>query len=69
MIELTPAIMADLRAKRARKLELGRCKTLDDFKELARLRDYKIGWAYHKWNERKAWLQANGYEVPMELRP
>ena len=66
MIELTPAIVAQLRAKKIRQLEFKRCKTLDDFIELGKLRNYKAGWAYIKWNERKAWLQANGYAVPME---
>ena len=64
MIELTPAIVAQLRAKQIRQLEFKRCKTLDDFIELGRLRSYKAGWAYIKWNERKTWLQANGYPVP-----
>lgn len=64
MVELTPSILEQLRAKRARQLELGRCKTLDDFKELGKLRGYKQGWAFIKWEERKAWLQQNGYEVP-----
>jgi len=64
MIELTPAIMAQLRAKQIKQLEFKRCKTLDDFIELGRLRKYKQGWAYHKWSERKSWLQANGYPVP-----
>ena len=46
--------------------ELFRCKTLDDFKELGRLRGYKQSWAYIKWNERKACLLANGYPIPEE---
>ncbi|MGB4498571.1 MAG: DEAD/DEAH box helicase [Methylococcaceae bacterium] len=66
MVELTPSIVADLRAKRAKFLEQTKCKTLDDFKELGKLRGYKTGWAYIKWEERKAWLESNGYSVPPE---
>lgn len=66
MVEVMPSIVADLRAKRVKYLEMGKCKTLGDFKELGRLRGYKEGWAYHKWNERKEWLQENGYPVPSE---
>nr|MDD5753974.1 helicase-related protein [Methylococcales bacterium] len=63
MVELTPSLIADLRAKRIKWLEFGRCKTLDDFKELGRLRGYKQGWAYIKYNDRVKWLQANGFAV------
>jgi superfamily II DNA or RNA helicase len=63
MIELTPSIMADIRANRIKWLEFTKCKTLDDFKELGRLRGYKQGWAYIKYNDRVNWLQANGYTV------
>lgn len=66
MVELTPSIVEQLRAKRMKFLEQSKCKTLDDFKELGKLRGYKSGWAYLKWNERKAWLEANGYPVPTE---
>jgi DNA-directed RNA polymerase subunit RPC12/RpoP len=66
MVELTPSIVAQLRAKRMKFLEQTKCKTLDDFKELAQLRGYKIGWAYLKWNERKAWLEKHGYSVSAE---
>jgi len=66
MVELTPSLMAQMKAKRIKRLEMGKCKTLDDFKELGRLRGYKAGWAYIKWNERKAWLKSKGYDVPME---
>jgi hypothetical protein len=66
MVKLTLSIVAQLRAKRAKFLEQTKCKTLDDFKELAQLRGYKIGWAYIKWEERKAWLEKNGYPVPSE---
>lgn len=65
MVELTPSIVEQLRAKRMKFLEKSKCKTLDDFKELGKLRGYKSGWAYLKWNERKAWLEANGYPVPV----
>jgi DNA-directed RNA polymerase subunit RPC12/RpoP len=65
MIELTPSIVEQLRAKQIKKLELKRCKTLDDFIELGKLRKYKSGWAYIKWNERKTWLESNGYPVPV----
>ena len=68
MVELTPSIVADLRAKRIKRLEFQRCKNLDDFKELGRLRGYKQGWAYIKWNERKTWLQTHGYAVPEEVQ-
>jgi superfamily II DNA or RNA helicase len=63
MVELTPSIIADLRAKRIKWLEFTKCKTLDDFKELGRLRGYRDGWAYIKYNDRVNWLQANGYAV------
>ena len=66
MVELTPSIVAQMRAKRIRQIEMGKCKNLDDFIELGRLRGYKAGWAYIKWNERKAWLQSHGYDVPVE---
>ena len=66
MVELTPSIVDELRAKRMKFLEQTKCKTLDDFKELGKLRGYKQGWAYVKWNERKSWLQSNGYAVPNE---
>jgi hypothetical protein len=66
MVELTPSIVANLRAKRAKFLEQTKCKTLDDFIELGQLRKYKQGLAYVKWNERKAWLEKNGYPVPSE---
>jgi superfamily II DNA or RNA helicase len=66
MVELTKDVMAQIRAKRIKRLEVGKCKTLDDFIELGKLRGYKAGWAYIKWNERKAWLKSHGYDVPME---
>ncbi|MDD5214862.1 MAG: DEAD/DEAH box helicase family protein [Methylococcales bacterium] len=66
MVELTKDVMAQIRAKRIKRLEVGKCKTLDDFIELGKLRGYKAGWAYIKWNERKAWLQSHGYAVPSE---
>lgn len=66
MVELTPSIVANLRAKRIKRLEMGKCKTLDDFIELGKLRGYKAGWAYFKWDERKAWLKSKGYAVPSE---
>jgi superfamily II DNA or RNA helicase len=61
MVELTPSIIADLRAKRIKWLEFTKCKTLDDYIELGKLRGYKAGWAYHKWNDRKTWLESHGY--------
>jgi superfamily II DNA or RNA helicase len=63
MVELTPSIMADIRAKKIKWLEFTKCKVLDDFIELGRLRGYKQGWAFHKWNDRKTWLENNGYGV------
>ena len=69
MVELTPSMVAQLRAKRMKFLEQSKCKTLEDFKELGKLRGYKTGWAYIKWNERKAWLEANGYPIPVESNP
>lgn len=66
MVELTKDVMAQIRAKRIKRLEMGKCKTLDDFIELGKLRGYKAGWAYLKWNERKAWLKSHGYDVPVE---
>ncbi len=32
---------------------------------LAITKSYKSGWAYIKWNERKTWLESNGYPVPV----
>ena len=66
MVELTPSIVANLRAKRIKRLEMGKCKSLNDFIELGKLRGYKAGWAYIKWDERKAWLKSHGYDVPSE---
>jgi superfamily II DNA or RNA helicase len=66
MVELTPSILAQIRAKRIKRLEMGKCKSLNDFIELGKLRGYKAGWAYIKWDERKAWLKSHGYDVPSE---
>lgn len=40
MVELTPSIVEQLRTKQIKQLELKRCKTLDDFIELGKLRKY-----------------------------
>jgi superfamily II DNA or RNA helicase len=61
MVELTPSIIADIRAKRIKWLEFTKCKTLDDFIELGKLRGYKSGWAYIKYNDRVKWLESHGY--------
>jgi len=61
MVELTPSIIEQLRDKRIKWLEFTKCKTLDDFIELGKLRGYKSKWAYYKWNDRKTWLENNGF--------
>jgi hypothetical protein len=63
MVELTPSLVDEIRKKNKRN-DLRQCKTLDDYLAMARRYSYKNGWAYHKWEDRKSWLESNGYPVP-----
>lgn len=65
MVELTPAIVAELR-KKQRKQDFISCKTLSDYLEMARRYNYKQSWAYIQYNNRKKWLESHGYQVPAE---
>lgn len=60
MVELTPDIVNDLR-KQQRKRDFISCKTLADYLDMARRYKYKTNWAYIQWNNRKTWLESNGY--------
>lgn len=51
--ELQRLSIEDIAAKREARREEGRCRTLDDFKALARQRGYKPGWAYFRWQSRQ----------------
>jgi superfamily II DNA or RNA helicase len=66
MVELTPPMVADLR-KQNKRNDLRQCKTLDDYLAMARRYRYKMGWAYHKWEDRKSWLESHGYPVPVSV--
>lgn len=35
------------------KMEMSEARTFEELKELAKQRGYKVGWAYHVWNQRK----------------
>jgi superfamily II DNA or RNA helicase len=37
----------------SKKREEGKCKTLDDFRALAKQRGYKLGWAFFRWQARQ----------------
>lgn len=50
--ELVPIEEVALKKKQAQR-ELAGPKTLDDWIRLAKVRGYKIGWAYHRYNARK----------------
>ena len=63
MRELTPSMVDEIR-KQNKRNDLRQCKTLDDYLAMARRYSYKIGWAYHKWEDRKSWLKSKGYPVP-----
>lgn len=51
--ELQRLSIEDIAAKREARREEGKCRTLDDFKALARARGYKPGWAYFRWQARQ----------------
>lgn len=64
--ELTGDLLSDLEKRLQFKAEIRNCKTLDDYKAMAKRRGYKIGWAFIKYNDRVKWLQSKGYAVPVE---
>ncbi len=64
MVELTQSMVDEIR-KQNKIRDLKMCKTLEDFIAMARRYNYKIGWAYHKWENRKSWLESHGYPVPV----
>lgn len=51
--ELQRLSIEDIAAKRESRREEGKCRTLEDFKALARQRGYKPGWAYFRWQARQ----------------
>jgi superfamily II DNA or RNA helicase len=51
--ELQRLSIEDIAAKREARREEGKCRTLEDFKALARERGYKPGWAYFRWQARQ----------------
>lgn len=51
--ELQRLSIEDIAAKREARREEGKCRTLEDFKTLARERGYKPGWAYFRWQARQ----------------
>jgi len=51
--ELQRLSIEDIAAKREARREEGKCRTLEDFKALARQRGYKPGWAYFRWQARQ----------------
>jgi len=63
--ELTGDLLTDLQKRLAFKQEIKLCKTLDDYKAMAKRRGYKAGWAYIKFNERVSWLKSHGYDAPI----
>jgi hypothetical protein len=58
--------LSDLERRLQFKSEIKLCRTLDDYKAMAKRRGYKSGWAYIKYNDRVKWLQSKGYAVPVE---
>lgn len=51
--ELQRLSIEDIAAKREARREEGKCRSLEDFKALARERGYKPGWAYFRWQARQ----------------
>lgn len=51
--ELQRLSIEDIAAKRESRREEAKCRTLEDFKALARQRGYKPGWAYFRWQARQ----------------
>ena len=51
LVEMTEAHRAQLRRDRAR--EEAKAQTLQELQDLARVRGYSTGWAYHRWQARQ----------------
>jgi superfamily II DNA or RNA helicase len=51
--ELQRLSIEDISKKREERREEAKCKTLDDFRALAKLRGYKLGWAFFRWQARQ----------------
>lgn len=51
--ELQRLSIEDIFKKRKKRREEDKCKTLDDFRALAKLRGYKLGWAFFRWQARQ----------------
>jgi superfamily II DNA or RNA helicase len=51
--ELQRLSIEDISKKREERREEGKCKTLDDFRALAKQRGYKLGWAFFRWQARQ----------------
>jgi len=51
--ELQRLSIEDIAAKRRSRREEANCRTLEDFRALARQRGYKPGWAYFRWQARQ----------------
>ena len=51
--ELQRLSIEDISKKREDRREEGKCKTLDDFRALAKQRGYKLGWAFFRWQARQ----------------
>jgi DNA repair protein RadD len=51
--ELQRLSIEDIAAKREARRQESKCRTLEDFKALARARGYKPGWAYFRWQARQ----------------
>lgn len=51
--ELQRLSIEDISKKREERREEGKCKTLDDFRALAKMRGYKLGWAFFRWQARQ----------------
>ena len=51
--ELQRLSIEDIVAKRESRREEAKCRTLEDFRALARQRGYKPGWAYFRWQARQ----------------
>ena len=50
--ELQRLSIEDIMRRRDERREEGQCRTLEDFKALARRRGYKPGWAFFRWQAR-----------------